>query len=129
MDEDRIEQLAPELGHRAAARVDVEATATAVLERLREPVRVVWWRSTAFRVAAAVVLVLGTGVLVHDGSSRGDGERVVTAPVELRDLATTELAQVLDSLELARPVHELVPVGLDDLTESELQELLRTMEG
>lgn len=130
MDERRIEGLAPELGRGAAERVDADATAGAVIERLRQPVRVAWWRSPALRVAAALVLVLGGGLLVRGAVSTGErGGEVLAGPVELRQLAAAELEEVLDSLELERPVHELVPVSIGDLDETELRQLLEIMEG
>lgn len=130
MDQQRIEQLAPELGRRAAARVDAESTASAVLERLRRPVPVAWWRRPVLQAAAAVAFVLGAAVLARDTLSTGDGNgQAVAGPVELREMAAAELEEVLDSLELQRPVHELVPVGIGDLDETELRLLLEIMEG
>jgi hypothetical protein len=130
MGEHRIEHLATELGARAAARVDPDVTAAAVLERLRRSTRVAWWRRPALQVAAAIALVVGVGVWARGTFS--DVDRATAAfvgPVELHELAATELAEVLDSLQTQQPIHELVPVGIHDLEASELRELLERMEG
>lgn len=128
MDEQRIEQLAPELGRQAASQVDVERTALVVRERLRQPVRVAWWRRPVLQMAAALALVLGAGALILSGGG-SSGAPLLAGPVELRELAAAQLSEVLDSLDVARPVSEFVPAGLGDLDETELRELLELMEG
>ncbi len=133
MDERQLERLAKRLGERAEAKLDVELTARAVLKRLREePVRVVWWRRAPVLqgLAVAAVVVLTAGILVT--SHVLDGGRTpaeLFAPVELQELSLEELEEVYDSLALEAPVYEMVAVGLHDLNESELEELLRLMEG
>jgi len=61
-------------------------------------------------------------------TSGGNGF-VFPTPVEIEELADTELEEVLDSLSWETPVSELMPVTLADLDESELLELLESMEG
>jgi hypothetical protein len=133
MDERQLERMAKQLGARAEAKLDVELTAQAVLKRLREePVRVAWWRRGPVLqgLAAAAVVVLTAGILVSNHVL--DGGRTpaaVFAPVELQELSLEELEEVYDSVAVEAPVYELVAVGLHDLNESELEELLRLMEG
>ena len=75
------------------------------------------------------MILLTVGVLV-----RGQTDRDVIAlsdvavPVELQALEVAELEEVFDSLEVYAPVYELA-VNLENLTEGQLEELLRTMEG
>jgi hypothetical protein len=136
MDERRLEQLAGEIGRERAAGVDPEATAEAVLRRLRTEVTPEpWWRRAGqwprrhvVRVAAAAAIVVAStfGLLQLAGSGGGDG---YMGPAELQELASTELAEVLDSLEFEAPVYELVEVSLYDLSESELSALLEELEG
>ena len=132
MDEKRLHQLTSRLGADAAERLDVEATARAVVERLRtEPVRVPWWRQVrVLQSAAAAVVILAAGLLVFDRS--GDeiallGDEVI--PVAIESLSADELEEVVDSLFFEAPVYEQVAIGLQDLDESQLVELLQLMEG
>ena len=71
MNDEKLENLAKRLGGGAAARLDVDATARKVVERLREqPVRrLVWVQQTWLRIAAALVIVLGGAVAVARVSS------------------------------------------------------------
>ena len=137
MDEQQLERLAGQLGRERAAAVDPEATAQAVLRRLRtEPATEPWWRRAGqwprrhvlqVAAAAAILLVASFGVreLVGPGGSGG----AHAGPAELQELAATELVEVLDSLEFEAPVYELVEVSLYDLSESELSALLEELEG
>jgi hypothetical protein len=133
MDERQLERMAKRLGERAEGKLDVELTAQAVLKRLREePVRVAWWRRAPVLrgLAAAAVVVLTAGILVTNHVL--DGGRTpaeLFAPVELQELSLEELEEVYDSLAVEAPVYEMVAVGLYDLNENELEELLRLMEG
>lgn len=132
MDEHEIEQLAKRLGEAAEARIDPTATTRAVLRRLvAEPeTRPAWWGRRAVRVAAAVVVVVAGGLGVRQVLVERPAEDLaVPAPVELRDLAATDLVDVLDSLEFYGPVADLIPATLHDLDESELRTLLQWMEG
>ncbi len=137
MDEQQLERVAQELGRRRAEAVDPEATARAVLHRLRtEPLPSPWWRRLASRPRHQVVQFAGAAVIIvvavlgiRQLAGPGAAQRPLAAPPELQDLATTELAEVLDSLEAEMPVHELVSVSLYDLSESELSALLEDLEG
>lgn len=131
-DNGQLEHLARRLGAEAAERVDPEATAQAVLRRLRaapRPVR--WWRRPKVLQVAAVVAILvtgGVGVnwLLQNGAM---DEFAYGAPVELAELGDGDLAAVLDSLAFEAPVSELVSPGLDGLDETQLRTLLAVMEG
>ena len=132
MDDKTLERIASRLGDEAAERIDVEATARAVLERLRsEPERVPWWRQVrVIQAAAAAVVILAAGLLVFNRG--GDeveflGGEVV--PVAIESLSADELEEVVDSLFFEAPVYEQVAIGLQDLDESQLVELLDLMEG
>lgn len=133
IDETQIERMARALGARAADRVDAEQTARAVLLRLeQQPRKRVWWqRAPAFQaLAAAAVVVLLAGVFLVGpfGSHAGDAAEPM-ALVELEELSTDELAEVFDSLVAEAPVYEYSTVGLQDLNEQQLRELLQLMEG
>ncbi len=139
MQDERLQALARRLGAGAAERLDVERTAAAVVRRLREPAPATptWWlRPTWLRVAAAVVLVLGAGV-VYRGTARHAVPAVAWPPDEgLRDLTSDQLRVLLHSLDQPiLPVLEeegLVPTqetGLEDLSSTQLRELLNSLEG
>ena len=132
-DDTELRQAAARLGRDAAERLDVEATAEAVLRRLREsrtagPRR---WAAAAWRLAAAAVLVLG-GTLLVRGAGRDAPDRLaLPAAVELADLPLDDLEQLLGTLDDALR-GDSVPPGsdeLDDLTVDELQAVLRYLEG
>jgi len=131
MSHDSLEHLARQLGDRAAAGVDPQKTAWAVLARLRStPPQRPWWRPVRLvPMAAAAALMLASGLAIREWVSSGGSGTTLPVPVELQDLAHDELAEVLDSLEWEVPVSELVPLTLADLSETELQELLQSMEG
>jgi hypothetical protein len=132
MDERELERLAPELGARAAAGVDPVATGRRVEHRLRaEPVRVEWWRRPGLLAAAAVLLVLAGGLLAGRGflGQAGGSDVELPTPIELVELGTSELAEVLDSLTYEAPVSDLLPPTLANLDEPQLEQLLRSLEG
>jgi hypothetical protein len=76
--------------------------------------------------AATIALAAGFGLI----QVMGGGEQVIepAIPVDVADLETDQLEEVLDSLSFETPAAELVAVGLYDLNESELEALLQTME-
>jgi hypothetical protein len=130
--EHELERLARGLGERAAARLDVEATARAVVEGLREVPqarRVSWVRPGWLRIAAVLALLLGGGVALQ---RIGTPSRLVGAqyPLEdLSDLTVTELTQVLAGLESTLEGNGADDaVDLEDLTPAQLQALLRSLE-
>ena len=132
MNEKDLEKIAANLGRRAADRLDVEGAATAVLARLRsEPVRrPAWWAGPALlRLAAAFAITLG-GIFAYRQLSRAPATVGQDIPVAaLQTLSPDELEEVLDSLSTEAPAYETVAVGLHDLSDQELSELLHRMEG
>jgi hypothetical protein len=136
MNEARLENLAKRLGTDAAARLDVEATARKVVERLREqPVRgIPWVQQTWLRIAAALVIVLGGSVAVRQNLVRGRGAHPAHFIADdLGDLSADELRDVLGSFdELIGSDSRAVPEGSTDLHELDAQQLravLRSLEG
>jgi len=131
VDDQQLEQLAKHLGASAAARLDVDDTARAVVERLKSgPERVVWWRRMPMvkAMAAAAVIVLMVGILADGPDSHTAMDLDLThTPFELQVLSFGELAEVFDTLTFEAPVSELSVVGLDDMSVGQLEELLQTM--
>ncbi len=131
---DRLENLAKRLGTDAAARLDVEATARKVVERLREqPVRrVAWVQQTWLRIAAAVVIVVGGAVVASRLTPMRPAHAHLVAD-DLTDLSTEELRDVLATFdELISSDSVAVPEGSTDLHELDAQQLravLRSLEG
>ena len=130
MNEEKLIQAAQQLGTRAAERIDVQATARKVVERLREqPVRrTPWIHATWLRIAAAVVLVVGGGVgvisLIPDPESPVPVHLIAD---DLRDLSTDELRSLLTSFDQILD-ESVVPDSTADLPEldtQQLRELLR----
>ena len=135
MNDHELEKLAQRLGARAAERLDVEATAQAVIERLRAEraagARIgLWLPRQWLRIAAALVIVVGGGAvalrIMHTPSPT-----VASAPADLDGLSTDQLRQVLDGVEQsdAHVVVSVQDVSLDDLNTVELRALLESLEG
>lgn len=129
------EELARRLGDAAAERLDLGRVADGVVARLRadrEPDRSIariWWRRpAALRIAAALAVLLGGAVVFRSTLEQPESTALVPAPV-LRELSTDQLEEVFDSLGYEAPISEQVVIGLDDLDEGQLRELLRLMEG
>ncbi len=132
MDEHRIEQLARQLGNDRGSGVDPDATAEAVVARLRSHAnRERRWtvEFKVLRAAAAIILVVGSGLVLNEARQQPSDPSSLGVPVALEGLGTSELEQVLDSLDYEAPTSEFAAGGLNDLSEGELQELLATMEG
>jgi len=139
MNEDRLHQLARRLGANAAERLDVEATARQVVQRLREQParRAIWIRQTWVRIAATVVILVGGAVVV---SRLTQGPRPGVGPAhahlvadDLNDLSAEELRDVLMSFdEIVASDRVVVPESGTDLNEldpQQLRALLRSPEG
>ena len=131
MDENDLLRIAGTLGNRAAARIDAERVATAVVSRLRSRPAAPWWASPALiRLAAAVTISVGGGLFAYRFAAHTWAVAATpSAPVTLQPLSNTELEEVLDSLSVAAPAFEGVSVGLPDLNDEQLRALLRKMEG
>ena len=131
MTEERLNELAGKLGARAAQRVDVEATARRVVERLREQPagRPIWVRATWLRIAAAVVILVGGAVTLRQSWPGGETDDHLTHFIadDLRDLSADELRTLLTSFDQII-AESVVPDSTSDLQEldaQQLRELLR----
>jgi hypothetical protein len=130
MTEERLNELARKLGTRAAERVDVEATARRVVERLREQParRPMWIRPTWLRVAAALVILVGGAITLRQIRPGGTSDDVTHFIADdLRDLSTDELRTLLTSFDQII-ADSVVPDSTSDLQEldaQQLRELLR----
>jgi hypothetical protein len=124
---DRLENLAKQLGARAAERLDVQATARKVVERLREqPVqRPVWIHATWLRIAAAVVLVVGSAFAargIWSNANRGNHLAHLVAD-DLEDLSPDQLRNVLTTLDDIVSGDSVVSDSTADLHELDTQQL------
>ena len=136
MNEHEIEQFARGLGDQAARRLHVEAVVSGVLGRLRaggtlKRHGMLRGRGgTLLQIAAALVVLVGGGVIARSVLEHGAGTAasVMPAPV-LGGLSTDELEEMFDSLAVEAPVHEFAVGGLESLNETQLKELLQQMEG
>ncbi len=139
MNEDQLNQLARRLGADAAERLDVEATARKVVQRLREQPapRAIWIQQAWVRIAATVVIVVGGAVVA---SRLTPGHRPGVGPAhahlvadDLSDLSADELREVLTSFDaIVAGDSVVVPESGTDLNELDTQQLralLRSPEG
>ena len=138
MNDEELEKLAQRLGSRAAERLDVEATARAVVERLRaepQPHARSWvWRQPVWlRVAAVLVITLGAGAVARSISRpKVTTPALVTAAgAELNDLSADQLRDVLEAVGQPAAEETVSPqeAGLDDLSAPQLRALLESLEG
>ena len=132
MTEEPLNELAGKLGARAAERVDDEATARRVVERLREqPAHrggPIWIQTTWLRIAAAVVILVGGAVTLRQIWPGGSNDHVTHFIADdLGDLSTDELRTLLTSFDQIIG-ESAVPDSTSDLHEldaQQLRELLR----
>jgi hypothetical protein len=136
-DDAKLHDIAKRLGAQAAERIDVQKTAQAVLQRLREQpaARPSWVQTAWLRIAAALVIVVGGAYAVRrlwpSNDHRGDIAHFVAD--DLHDLSTDQLRDVLATLDetLERP-STVLPEGsadFDELNAQQLRAVLRTLEG
>ncbi len=137
----KLQEVARRLGAHAAERLDVERTAQAVVARLRtEPraqVRVLGWiRPAWLRIAAAVVLLVGAGVVALNVRIPPHTTPVPGATVggELGELSRDELREVLQAVGQSGEGSEqqavsAQDVGLEELSAPQLRALLESLEG
>jgi hypothetical protein len=136
LDDAALHALAGTLGARAAERLDVDATAAAVLERLRnepEVARFRWTQPAWLRIAAAAIVLLGGVLVARQLIPGGDGRHGPAHFVsdDLRGLSADQLREVLstldETLDLGRTT---VPEpDLEDLDAQQLRAVLRSLEG
>ena len=138
MTEERLNELARKLGTRAAERLNVAETAQRVVERLREqPVRrIVWVQQTWLRIAAALLVVVGSGLVLRQltpATNTGVSQHAHLVADDLGDLSTDELRDVLSSLDqIVSSDSVAVPDSTTDLRQLDPQQLravLRSLEG
>ncbi|HET8713835.1 MAG TPA: hypothetical protein VFM23_09170 [Gemmatimonadales bacterium] len=130
MNEDQLIQAARQLGARAAERLDVQATARQVLQRLREqPVRKSWIHERWLRVAALVVVLLGAAFALRQlRPSSGESHQATHFIADdLTDLSTDELQMVLTSFDQI-VAESVVPDSTSDLQELDAQQLRRLLQ-
>lgn len=122
MNEEKLIEAAQKLGARAAERLDVDATARKVVERLREqPVRTIW-QSTWVRIAAAVIVVLGGTSLIQVSWSPPKADTGHFIADDLRDLSPDQLRSLLTSFDQIID-ESVVPDSTADLPELDAQQL------
>lgn len=138
-----LRAAAERLGAAAADRLDVERTAQAVLARLRAgetpargPIR--WMQPAWLRAAAVVVVVIGAGILYRTvlhrpAATEKPGIALSPPPAagELSELPPGQLQNVLEGLDEAgemTPTLHAGDAGVEDLSEPQLQSLLKAME-
>jgi len=130
MNEDKLMRAAQQLGARAAERLDVDATARKVVERLREqPLRrTIWFRTTWLRIAAAVVILVGGAITLQNWPTGTPDDHVTHFIADdLSDLSADELRTLLASFDQIIG-ESVVPDSTSDLQEldaQQLRELLR----
>jgi hypothetical protein len=136
-DDTRLHDIAKRLGAQAAERLDVEKTARAVVQRLREQpaARPAWIRPAWLRIAAALVIVVGgTFALrqVWPGNGQGDHAAHFVAD-DLSDLSADQLRDFLATLdETLQQGTTALPEGsadIDELDAQQLRAVLRSLEG
>ena len=131
----KLQELAQRLGTRAAERLDVERTAQAVVARLREeagaPARPSVWSQPAWlKIAAALVVVVGAGVVAQGVWPAPPGVALPVETVDLSDMSAPQLRELLRSVEqpgAPEPVSSQ-DVGLEDLSPAQLRALLASLE-
>jgi hypothetical protein len=138
-----LEAALEELDARAtarAARVDVEAVAARVRERLRHEAaperRVLGMPRRALRIAAAVAVLAAAGAVVTLTRPRPRQTAALQLPVTIPAAAldTAQLEAVLKAAGEVRPVVDTVAPAAasgsyDDLSERQLQTLLASLKG
>jgi hypothetical protein len=134
-----LRAVAERLGRGAAERIAVERTAERVLARLREDARRVrrmprWVQPTGLRIAAALLIVAGVGLVVR-GLWRPVPGRPVAAESttgELSELSAAQLRELLGAVDRPAADPDVVlaqDVGLEDLSAAQLRALLASLDG
>jgi hypothetical protein len=121
---------------RAARAVDADRVAARVLERLRtEPVEEVparRWTWTGMRAAAAVVVLVGAGLIARQVTHHETADEGLALPAVSDSLDRQQAEAVLNAVSQLRASDTTATVGttvlVDDLTETELRALLQAMQ-
>lgn len=135
-DDARLHDIAKRLGAQAAEHIDVDKTARAVLERLREqPAAPATWVQPAWlRIAAALVILVGGAFAVRQVWPRNEQHAAAHFVADdLNDLSADQLRDVLATLDetLTRDSTAL-PDGsaeMDELDAQQLRTVLHSLEG
>ncbi len=136
MNEDaKWHDAAKRLGVAAAEKLDVDRIAAVVVERLRsEPARAAhpaWIQPTWLRIAAAVLVLVGGGLVVRHvwSPTATHGAHFVTD--DLTDLTADQLRDVLSTLDETLDLGSttLPEADLEDLDAQQLRAVLRSLEG
>jgi hypothetical protein len=131
----KLHEAAQRLGAAAADKLDVDRIAARVVERLRsEPAagaRPTWIQPAWLRVAAALLVLVGGGVVLRQvwSPTTTHGAHFVTD--DLSDLSADQLRDVLTTLDETLDLGSttLPEAELDDLDAQQLQAVLRSLEG
>jgi len=134
IDDTKLENLAKRLGAAAAERLDVGATARTVVAALRrQPAqRRTWIELHWMRVAAAVVVLLGGGLIVRQTVPDVSEHPNHLVADDLGDLSTDQLKDVLDRFdEIVGSTTPLLDSSSDlrELNDEQLRNVLRSLEG
>jgi hypothetical protein len=134
-----LRAVAERLGRAAAERVDVEQAAERVVARLREDARRArrirrWLEPTRWRIAAALVIVAGAGLVARGVWRPSPGQPVAAqSPTgELGELSAAQLRELLGVVDRPSADQDVVlaqDVGLEDLSPAQLRALLASLEG
>jgi hypothetical protein len=130
-----LHEAARRLGSAAAERLDVERVAAAVVEQLHRELagatRPAWIQPRWLRIAAAVLVLVGGGLVLQQVRSPvvSHGAHFVTD--DLSDLSADQLQDVLNTLDETLDLGStmLPEVDLEDLDAQQLRAVLRSLEG
>jgi len=129
-----LQDAARRLGVTAAERLDVERTAQAVVARLRAEPRArgawVWIQPAWLKIAAALVIVAGAGVVTRALWREPPGAAAPIETIDLGDLSAAQLSELLRSVErpgAPEPV-SWQDVSLEDLSTPQLRALLASLD-
>jgi hypothetical protein len=131
----KVHDGARRLGLAAGERLDVERVAAAVVERLRDApagaTRPAWMQPAWLRIAAAVVVLVGGGLVWRQSGNSVPAHGAHFVTDDLTDLSADQLRDVLSTLdETLNQDSTTLPDGdLEDLDAQQLQAVLRSLEG
>jgi len=131
----KLHAAAQRLGAAAAEKLDVEQIAARVVEQLRrEPAgatRPGWIQPGWLRIAAAVVVLVGGGLVLQQVRSPVVSHDAHFVTDDLSDLTADQLQDVLSTLDETLDLGSttLPEVDLEDLDAQQLRAVLRSLEG